>query len=287
MLLSPFVGVFAISSATAQSLGESSTDSPASIRLQTEIVRELAKNLDIPVPPTAGTLFAPVDLAFADLLLETPETHIARREEPVVWQLDAIRRGQFADALNFASSGIKSQFSPESFESLIQSGFSLMQNHSGYKIHGSKRFLHGVNVYVEMWNNDHPSAWFEYGVTEENDGWKINGVRRANRHFIPDFKEPEDRSGFFRGTLLNHLVLEPVILDPNSNESVELTALGGLPIKIDRRGDRWFANGHPIIHFNVEENGGVIQEPQPEGPLAWTDGGGAIRPGAAAFSHFS
>ncbi|MDM7954266.1 MAG: thiamine-phosphate kinase [Cyanobium sp. CZS 25K] len=32
---------------------------------------------------------------------------------------------------------------------------------------------------------------------------------------------------------------------------------------------------------------GQLVEPQPEGPLAWTDGGGAIRPGAAAFSHFS
>jgi uncharacterized surface protein with fasciclin (FAS1) repeats len=257
ILIALIAGFFS-SDVLAQSNDDLMPFAPPSIQLQTEIVRELAEKLDIPVPPTGGTLFAPADVAFADLLLETPVTHIARHEEPVAWQLDAIRRGNFAVALGFASSGIKSQFSASDFELLIRNGYSMMTDHSGYKIHGSNKSLHGTDVYVEMWNVNHPSSWFEYNMTEEQGVWKIQGVSHANRHFIPDLKEPEDRSGLFRGTLLNHLVLEPVLLDPGSDETVRLTALGGLPIKIERRGDRWFANDLPMLRINLEENGGVI-----------------------------
>jgi hypothetical protein len=96
--------------------------------------------------------------------------------EPVVKQLEAFRRDDYAAAFTFASAEIQTQFDRQSFEAMVRRGYPEIARSTFAAVVKTELAPHGaayVTVKIRGANGQSIEALYELVW---QDGWKINGV---------------------------------------------------------------------------------------------------------------
>jgi hypothetical protein len=97
--------------------------------------------------------------------------------EPVMKQLDAFRRGDFAAAYAFASAEIRQRFDRAHFEEMVRSGYPEIARSVFAVVADGERAPNG-NVYLVLKIRGANGVSIEavYEMVSEAGDWKINGV---------------------------------------------------------------------------------------------------------------
>jgi len=97
--------------------------------------------------------------------------------EPILRQLDAFRRDDFAAAYTFASEEIRRRFDRAQFEAMVRGGYPEIARSVFAMIAEGERAPNG-NVYLvlKIRGANGVSVEAVYEMVSETDGWKINGV---------------------------------------------------------------------------------------------------------------
>jgi hypothetical protein len=106
-----------------------------------------------------------------------PERQTAAMIQTVLQQLEAFRRGDWAAAYGFASSSIRSRFTPEAFREMVTGGYAPIARPLQSRVLATRtldpqRGL--VEIRVEGQNGETVDALYE--LVEEQGAWRINGV---------------------------------------------------------------------------------------------------------------
>jgi hypothetical protein len=106
-----------------------------------------------------------------------PERQAAAMTQTVLQQLEAFRRADWTAAYAFASSAIRSRFTPEAFREMVTAGYGPIARPFQSRILGTRALgpQQGlVEVRVEGQNGETVDALYE--LVEEQGAWRINGV---------------------------------------------------------------------------------------------------------------
>jgi hypothetical protein len=106
---------------------------------------------------------------------DAPEVQAA--SEPILRQLEAFRRGDFAAAYTFASEEIRGRFDRAQFEAMVRGGYPEIARSVFAMVAEGERAPNG-NVYLVLKIRGANGVSIEavYEMVSEADGWKINGV---------------------------------------------------------------------------------------------------------------
>ena len=97
--------------------------------------------------------------------------------DPIVGQLEAIRRGDWEAAYGFASEQIRKQFDRQGFERMVRGGYPEIASSTFYSVSQTRAEADGlVYVRVKIRGDNGKSIEALYEVVREASGWKINGV---------------------------------------------------------------------------------------------------------------
>jgi hypothetical protein len=105
------------------------------------------------------------------------ERQSAAMTQTVIEQLEAFRRGDWPTAYGFASSTIRSRFTPEAFREMVTRSYAPIARPLQSRILATRVVdaqLGFVEIRVEGQNGDTVDAVYE--LVEEQGAWRINGV---------------------------------------------------------------------------------------------------------------
>ena len=123
-----------------------------------------------------------LELAGATLLVATaslaqPETDVKAAAEPIMKQLEAFRRDDYAAAYTFAAAEIKELFDRAAFERMVKSGYPEIARSTFAVIARSEVGPDGhLYVSVKIRGANGNSIEAVYDMVQEAGGWRINGV---------------------------------------------------------------------------------------------------------------
>ncbi len=97
--------------------------------------------------------------------------------ETVEAQIGALRAGKFAEAYEFAASGIRRQFTPPVFAALLKRGYPAMLDHRRFEAGTVRddrdRRAQVVYTFIDARDTERR---YRYTLVRENDRWLIEGV---------------------------------------------------------------------------------------------------------------
>lgn len=124
-----------------------------------------------------GALLAGLAAVLAAATAVAAQVEPGPAAEPVMKQLDAFRKDDYAAAYTFASAEIRELFDRSAFERMVRDGYPEIARSTSALVAGTEARPDGhaiVRVRIRGANGNNIEAF--YDMIKEPEGWRINGV---------------------------------------------------------------------------------------------------------------